>query len=65
MASTDQLQNEVRASAGTPIGKVRLGSLPSTAHPLVSTLYKIENLPTNPDQLRQKFKTAVLQSIVE
>lgn len=40
MASTDQLANEVRASAGTPIGKVRLGSLPSTAHPLVSTLYK-------------------------
>ena len=40
MAGTDQLQNEVRASAGTPIGKVRIGSLPSTAHPLVSTLYK-------------------------
>jgi LysR family transcriptional regulator, nitrogen assimilation regulatory protein len=30
----------VRDSAGTPIGKVRIGSLPSTAHPLVSTLYK-------------------------
>jgi LysR family transcriptional regulator, nitrogen assimilation regulatory protein len=40
MASTDQLTNDVRASAGTPIGKVRIGSLPSTAHPLVSTLYK-------------------------
>jgi LysR family transcriptional regulator, nitrogen assimilation regulatory protein len=40
MASTDQLANDVRASAGTPIGKVRIGSLPSTAHPLVSTLYK-------------------------
>jgi LysR family nitrogen assimilation transcriptional regulator len=40
MASTDELTNEVRASAGTPIGKVRLGSLPSTAHPLVSTLYR-------------------------
>ena len=40
MASTEQLSNDVRASAGTPIGKVRLGSLPSTAHPLVSTLYK-------------------------
>ena len=37
MASTDQLVNEVRSSAGTPIGKVRIGSLPSTAHPLVST----------------------------
>ena len=35
-----QLVNDVRTSAGTPIGKVRIGSLPSTAHPLVSTLYK-------------------------
>jgi LysR family transcriptional regulator, nitrogen assimilation regulatory protein len=40
MASTEQLANEVRTSVGTPIGKVRIGSLPSTAHPLVSTLYK-------------------------
>jgi LysR family transcriptional regulator, nitrogen assimilation regulatory protein len=40
LASTDQLADDVRASAGTPIGKVRIGSLPSTAHPLVSTLYK-------------------------
>ena len=40
MAGTEQLENDVRTSAGTPIGKVRIGSLPSTAHPLVSTLYK-------------------------
>src|SRR5436305_3327547 len=40
LASTEQLVNDVRTSAGTPIGKVRIGSLPSTAHPLVSTLYK-------------------------
>ena len=40
LTSTEQLANDVRASAGTPIGKVRIGSLPSTAHPLVSTLYK-------------------------
>jgi DNA-binding transcriptional LysR family regulator len=40
LASSDQLVNDVRASAGTPIGKVRIGSLPSTAHPLVSTLHK-------------------------
>ena len=40
MAGTEQLENDVRASAGTPIGKVRIGSLPSTAHPLVSTLYR-------------------------
>ena len=40
MASTEQLANDVRTSAGTPIGKVRIGSLPSMSHPLVSTLYK-------------------------
>jgi LysR family nitrogen assimilation transcriptional regulator len=40
LANTEQLLNDVRTSAGTPIGKVRIGSLPSTAHPLVTTLYK-------------------------
>src|SRR4029453_13889008 len=35
-----QLADDIRASAGTPIGKVRIGSLPATAHPLGSTLYK-------------------------
>jgi LysR family nitrogen assimilation transcriptional regulator len=40
LGSTDELTNDVRTSAGTPIGKVRIGSLPSTAHPLVSTLHK-------------------------
>jgi len=40
LVSTEQLVNDVRTSAGTPIGKVRIGSLPSTAHPLVSTLYQ-------------------------
>ena len=40
LASTDELTNDVRTSAGTPIGKVRIGSLPSTAYPLVSTLHK-------------------------
>src|SRR5215217_8586432 len=40
LASTEQLANDVRTSAGTPIGKVRIGSLPSTAHPLVSMLHK-------------------------
>src|ERR1041385_4480598 len=46
MASTDQLANDVRMSAGTPIGKVRIGSLPSTAHPLLSTLH---------EQLKQRY----------
>jgi LysR family nitrogen assimilation transcriptional regulator len=40
LADTQQLANDLRASAGTPIGKIRIGSLPSTAHPLTSTLYK-------------------------
>jgi len=40
LASTEQLANDIRTSAGTPIGKVRIGSLPSTAHPLASTLHK-------------------------
>jgi len=40
LASSEQLVNDVRNLGGTPIGKVRLGSLPSTAHPLVSTLHK-------------------------
>ena len=39
IASTVQLANDVRTSAGTPIGTVRIGSLPSTAHPPVTTLY--------------------------
>lgn len=39
LTSTEQLENDIRSSAGTPIGTVRLASLPSTAHPLVTTLY--------------------------
>jgi DNA-binding transcriptional LysR family regulator len=39
LASTEQLTNDIHASAGKPIGRVRLGILPSTAHPLVTTLY--------------------------
>jgi DNA-binding transcriptional LysR family regulator len=39
LASTDQLANDIRSTSGTPVGTVRIGILPSTAHPLVSTLY--------------------------
>ncbi|MDW3689130.1 LysR family transcriptional regulator [Cupriavidus sp. CV2] len=39
LASTEQLANDIQTTAGTPIGVVRIGILPSTAHPLVSTLY--------------------------
>lgn len=39
LANTEQLTNDIHTSAGTPIGTVRIGSLPSTAHPLATTLY--------------------------
>jgi DNA-binding transcriptional LysR family regulator len=39
LASTEQLANNIHTPAGKPIGKVRLGILPSTAHPLLTTLY--------------------------
>ena len=40
LASTEQLANDIRESAGKPIGRVRIGILPSAAHPLLSTLYQ-------------------------
>lgn len=39
LAGTEQLANDIRTTSGTPVGAVRIGTLPSTAHPLVSTLY--------------------------
>ena len=39
LASTDQLAADIRSTSGTPVGTVRVGTLPSMAHPLVSTLY--------------------------
>ena len=38
IADTDQLFNEIRTSSGAPFGEVRIGILPSTAHPLMTTL---------------------------
>jgi len=38
LASTDQLANDIHTTAGKPIGRVRLGILPSAGHPLVTTL---------------------------
>lgn len=40
LASTEQLASDIQVAAGTPIGTVRLGILPSTAHPLVSQLHQ-------------------------
>lgn len=37
--TTEDLNAEIRSSAGKPIGTVRLGILPSAAHPLVSKVY--------------------------
>lgn len=39
IASTDELANDIRTAAGTPIGNVRIGSLPSTAYPLLTTVF--------------------------
>lgn len=39
MASTDQLAYDIHTATGKPIGLVRIGILPSTAHPLVTTLF--------------------------
>ncbi len=40
LASTLQLENDIRGTAGKPIGTVRVGVLPSMVHPLMSTLYR-------------------------
>lgn len=39
LADTDQLTSDIKSTAGTPIGTVRIGIIPSAAHPLISTLY--------------------------
>jgi DNA-binding transcriptional LysR family regulator len=39
MANTEELLNDVRAATATPIGKVRIGCLPSTSTPLMSMLH--------------------------
>jgi DNA-binding transcriptional LysR family regulator len=39
VTQTEQLASDIQATAGTPVGTVRMGILPSTAHPLVSALY--------------------------
>lgn len=39
LADTDQLVNDIRSNAQAPFGEVRIGILPSAAHPLVTTVY--------------------------
>lgn len=39
MRDTDQLMVDIRADAGVPMGEVRLGILPSAAHPLITQLH--------------------------
>eukprot|EP01042_Synura_sphagnicola_P013394 gene13394-17001_t len=34
LSETDQLVSDIKSTAGTPIGSVRIGIMPSTAHPL-------------------------------
>jgi LysR family transcriptional regulator, nitrogen assimilation regulatory protein len=40
LASTEQLENDIQSSAAKPLGRVRLGIIPSMAHPLMSTLLR-------------------------
>ncbi|MEO6293794.1 MAG: LysR family transcriptional regulator [Burkholderiaceae bacterium] len=44
--STEQLESEILEVAGKPMGRVRIGVMPSAAHPLVTTLY---------DRLQQRY----------
>lgn len=39
LGETDQLVSDIKSTAGTSIGTVRIGIMPSSAHPLMSTLY--------------------------
>lgn len=40
LAATDELSNEIKSTSGTIIGTVRVGVLPSTAHPLATELFR-------------------------
>jgi LysR family transcriptional regulator, nitrogen assimilation regulatory protein len=40
LADTDQLVNDIKSSAHEPTGEVRIGILPSAAHPLFTTVYE-------------------------
>ena len=40
LADTDQLVNDIKSSAHEPTGEVRIGILPSAAHPLITTVYE-------------------------
>lgn len=49
---TEQLRNDIRTAAGTPIGKVRLGILPSTAQPWIGSVFA---------QIREKYPLVQLE----
>jgi LysR family transcriptional regulator, nitrogen assimilation regulatory protein len=40
LASTAQLENEIHSAAAKPLGRVRLGIIPSVAHPLTTRLLR-------------------------
>jgi LysR family transcriptional regulator, nitrogen assimilation regulatory protein len=40
LASTEALENDILGSAGQPMGRVRLGIIPSVAHPLTSSVLR-------------------------
>ena len=41
LAETEQLENEIRAAAGVPVGVVRLGVLPALAPPVLGPLFPV------------------------
>jgi LysR family transcriptional regulator, nitrogen assimilation regulatory protein len=40
LASALQFENDIRSTVGIPIGRIRVGVLPSVVHPLMSALYQ-------------------------
>ncbi|MGC3981496.1 MAG: LysR family transcriptional regulator [Steroidobacteraceae bacterium] len=40
LVATDELSNEIKSSSGVIVGTVRVGVLPSTAHPIATTLFQ-------------------------
>ncbi len=52
LASTEHLESEIQGTAATPMGRVRVGIIPSVAHPLASGLLR---------RMREKFPHVQIQ----
>lgn len=40
IGDADQLSNDIRSTAGIPVGEVRVGLIPSATHPLINVLFR-------------------------